>query len=180
MRQANKINLEKLRTLRALRERLALAERILARSIAERALKEVSELRNKVEETAQEIRRSNDADFSALQTERDVRVNRIVSAFDAAAGRSQSLRELQSSLLGSEDAAKSHVAEADRIALTHNQLRTRVGGLDRLVSELQADERRRQDVSQDEATDVEMIGTFGAALGGEIVSDGNVSPGLRR
>jgi hypothetical protein len=180
MRSENQINLEKLRKLRAMRERLALAERVMARSIADKAIAAVAILRNEIEDTAYEMRRSNDADFSALQVHQDLRVNRIVSVFDAAQGRADSLRNLQSTLLGAEDAAKAHGAEAERIALIHNQIRARVGGLDRLVSELQANERRRVDVSQDEATEVEMIGAFGTTLGGEIVSNDTSKPNLGR
>lgn len=158
MRAATNLRLDKLTRLRALKEQVALTERVQAQSIANKAVAEVTNLRNRLNDSALEARDNRDADFAALVGQKGVNVHSVISVFESADLRAQNLQNLQSTLIQAEGSARLHIAEFDRLATVHNHIRARVNGLEKLVSELQATERRRSDLSQDDAIELEMTG----------------------
>jgi hypothetical protein len=151
VRLAQAAKLARLRELRALRERLAFAERVTTRRIATTASQAARTAQTETEMITQAALSATKADFETLASGIAQSVRAVVSAHDAAQARLQDVESAQARQRAKEDVARAAVTDADRASAMHGQMRARVGGLDRLVSELQAQALRIADLVQDEA-----------------------------
>jgi hypothetical protein len=151
MRVAQAVKLAKLRELRALREKLAFAERVMTRRIATTASNDAVAARIRVERLQQATLHANRSEFEKLTAGNLESIRVVVSVHDAAQARYLEVENAQATLRGMKDAERTALVNAGHASDLHDQLRARVGGLDRLVSDLQAQAQKTAELVQDEA-----------------------------
>jgi hypothetical protein len=172
--------LSKLARFRILKERIAFRERVQARGIADKSMMEVAAQQSRLADHVMLADKHNKKEFDALLAQRDVSAQSVIAAYDNAALRDQNIREMHSNLIQAEDSAKLHMAEFERLAAIHNRIRKRVNGLEELVRELQVEAKRHQDLLQDEAAELEMLGTSKTILAGETAGNEHADPTIKR